>query len=61
MSMRGQLISEEYKNMVWVKDKNGKEYACYASDLKNLRKGEDLSPEEREKCLDLSEVLGDTW
>ena len=61
MSMRGEIISEEYKSMVFVHDKNGKEYACYAGDLKNFKKGEDLSEDERAKCTDISQVLGDSW
>ena len=44
-----------------LKDKNGKEYACYAEDLKNIKKGEDLSEDERAKCTDISLVLGDSW
>lgn len=58
MSMRGELISKEYKSMVFVHDKEGREYACYAKDI---RKGEDLSEEERAKCTDLNHVLGDSW
>lgn len=61
MSMRGEIISEEYKKMVFVHDKNGKEYACYAGDLKNFKKGEDLTENERAKCMDISQVLGDSW
>ena len=61
MSMRGEKISEEYQRMVFIQDKNGKEYACYIEDLKNLKKKEDLTPEEREKCMDISLVLGDSW
>ena len=61
MSMRGEIISKEYQIMVFVHDKDGKEYACYASDLNNLKKGEDLTDHEREKCTDLSLVLGDSW
>ena len=61
MSMRGELISEEYKKMVWIKDNEGKEYACYAEDLKSLKRKEDLTDEERENCLDMSQVLGDSW
>lgn len=61
MSMRGEIISEEYKKMVFVHDKNGKEYACYADDLKSFKKSEDLTEEERAKCTDLSTVLGDSW
>ncbi|MFW2367963.1 MAG: hypothetical protein ACN4GW_16215 [Desulforhopalus sp.] len=61
MSMRGEKISEEYQKMVWVRDKDGKEYACYINDLKSIKKKEDLTDEEKEKCLDLSLVLGDSW
>ncbi len=61
MSMRGEKISEEYQKMVWVRDKEGKEYACYINDLKSIKKKEDLTDEEKEKCLDLSLVLGDSW
>ena len=61
MSMRGEIISKEYQSMVFVHDKNGKEYACYADDLKNHKRGEDLSDQERKKCTDLSLVLGDSW
>jgi transcriptional antiterminator Rof (Rho-off) len=59
--MRGEIISKEYHKMVFVHDKDGKEYACYAGDLKNIKKSEDLTDEEREKCTDLSTVLGDSW
>lgn len=61
MSMRGEKISEEYQRMVFIQDKDGKEYACYIEDLKNLKKKEDLTPEEKEKCMDISLVLGDSW
>lgn len=61
MSMRGEIISEEYKKMVFVHDKAGKEYACYIGDVKNFKKSEDLTDEERAKCTDVSTVLGDSW
>lgn len=61
MSMRGDIISKEYQKMVWVRDKDGKEYACYIDDLKNITKKEDLTDEEKEKCLDISQVLGPNW
>lgn len=62
MSMRGEIISEEYKKMVWVHDKQGKQYACYAADLEgNIRSKKDLTEEEKERCLDLSTVVGDSW
>ena len=61
MSMRGEIISDEYKKMVFVHDKNGKEYACYVDDLKSFKKGEDLTESERAECMDISLVLGDSW
>ena len=61
MSMRGEIISKEYQKMVFVHDKDGKEYACYAGDLKNFKKSEDLTDDERAKCTDLSTVLSDSW
>ncbi len=56
--MRGEIISKEYQNMVWVKDENGKDFACYSHDIKN---SDQLTNEEKSKCLDTSQVLGDSW
>ncbi len=61
MSMRGQLISKEYNSMTFVSDKNGKQYACYLKDLKGDPSNRELSDEERRKCLDISQVAGDSW
>lgn len=62
MSMRGEIISKEYQKMVWIHDKEGKQYACYAKDLEGkLKKEVDLTEEERKNCLDVSAILGDSW
>lgn len=62
MSMRGDVISEEYKKMVWVHDREGKEYACYVDDLKGkIKSKEQLTDEEMKNCLDLNTVVGDSW
>ena len=58
MSMRGELISEEYQKMVWGRDDNGGEYVCYAKDLKNP---DHVSENEKEHCLDTSLVMGPNW
>jgi hypothetical protein len=58
MSMRGEIISKEYQSMVWVKDNDGKEYACYLDDLKDKDK---LTEEEKAKCVNVSDMLGDSW
>ncbi len=61
MSMRGEIISKEYQSMVFVNDQNGKEYACYATDLQNYKTGAGLTDNEKESCTDLSLILGDSW
>lgn len=58
MSMRGDLISKEYQKMVFVKDDNGKEYVCYLKDLKDRNS---LTDEEKARCLDASQIVGDSW
>ena len=58
MSMRGNIISEEYQNMVWVRDDNGGEYVCYAKDLESQ---DHVSENEKEHCLDASLVMGANW
>ena len=58
MSMRGNIISKEYQNMVFVRDDKGAEYVCYAKDLKDPQH---VSDSEKEHCLDSSQVLGPNW
>ena len=58
MSMRGQIISEEYNKMVWVRDDSGGEFVCYANDLNTP---DHVSEDEKEKCLDTSQILGPNW
>ena len=59
--MKGEIISQEFQHMVWVHDKNGKEYACRIEDARNVRKKEDLTRDEQRQCMDLNSVLGDSW
>jgi hypothetical protein len=47
-----------YESMVWVRDKDGKEYACYLKDVKGVKKKEDLTEEEKAKCVDVSTIVG---
>ena len=45
--------------MVWIRDIDGKEYACYLDDVKGrIQKKEDLTEEEKAKCLDVSQIVG---
>ena len=61
MSMRGELISKEYQRMVFIDDVDGKEYSCYYKDVRNFDKNKGLSKKQKEKCTDLSLILGDSW
>ncbi len=61
MSMRGEIVSKEYQNIIVVNDKDGKEYSCYADDFKDFNRENGLSSRQKERCLDTSLVLGDTW
>lgn len=58
MSMRGNLISKEYQRMIWVRDESGKEFACYAEDVKDVK---NINDQEKSHCLDISQVIGDSW
>ncbi len=61
MSMRGEIISKEYQKMIFVHDKDGKEYSCYAEDVKGFDPKDGLTQGQKDRCTDLSLVLGDTW
>ncbi|HHB76549.1 MAG TPA: hypothetical protein ENK84_08400 [Desulfobulbus sp.] len=46
-------------NLVWVRDKDGKEYACSVEALKgNIKTKEELTDEEKESCMDVSTIVG---
>lgn len=48
-----------FGNMVWVRDKDGKEYACEANALRgNIAAKEELSADERAGCVDVSTFIG---
>jgi hypothetical protein len=47
-----------YESMVWIRDKDGKEYACYVKDIAGVKNKEDLTEEEKEKCMDVSQLIG---
>jgi hypothetical protein len=48
-----------YESLVWIRDKDGKEYACTAAALKgNLKTRDELSEEEMKSCMDVSQLVG---
>ncbi len=44
-----------YESMVWISDKDGKQYACYLKDVKNK---DELTDEEKAKCMDVNCLVG---
>ncbi len=48
-----------YESIVWIKDKDGAEYACYLDDIKgNIDFKEELDEEEKSRCLNVSQLVG---
>jgi hypothetical protein len=47
-----------YESIVWINDRNGREFACYGNDTKNIEHFEEIPDELREKCLDINSILG---
>ena len=57
--MTDEIRTGGYESMVWIRDKDGKEYACYLDALKgNIKEKDQLTEEERANCLDVSEIVG---
>lgn len=44
-----------YESLVWITDKDGKEYVCSLHDIRNEH---ELNEEEREKCMDVNLLVG---
>lgn len=57
-AMRGEIISREYQRIEWVRGEDGKEYACYRDDGQT---DGTKAADQRSDCLDLSQVIGDSW
>ena len=57
--MATQDIQGGFGNLVWVRDKDGKEYACPVESIKgNIKTKEELSEEEKSNCMDVSYIVG---
>jgi hypothetical protein len=44
-----------YESMVWVQDKEGKQFSCYLGGIKDP---ENLSEEEKAKCMNVNALIG---
>jgi len=52
----------DYPDFVWLHDRDGAEYACPAHVLKgNLKTRQELTKQQREKCIDLSQAVDPFW
>ena len=47
-----------YESMVWINDRNGREFACYINDVNRFEHFEELPENLREKCLDVNMLIG---
>lgn len=48
-----------FGDLVWIRDKDGKEYACSVEALKgNIKTKEELTEEEKKNCMDVSTIVG---
>jgi hypothetical protein len=47
-----------YESMVWINDRNGREFACYINDVNRFEHFEELPENLREKCLDVNTLIG---
>jgi len=56
--MRGRIISREYQKIEWVRGEDGKEYACYT---REGEQGEAAKGDQHQNCVDLNQVVGDSW
>ena len=44
-----------YESIEWIRDEDGKEYACYLEDINDK---EHLTDEDKAKCLDVNNLIG---
>ncbi len=48
-----------YESLVWIRDKDGKEYACPIDAFtRNINAIEELSEAERAQCMDVNLLVG---
>jgi len=59
ITLAGDIMKSGYESIVWIKDKNGNEYACYLDDFKEkIGSIKDLTEDEKAQCLDVNQLVG---
>ena len=57
--MRDPSRSGGYESLVWIRDKDGKEYACPIDAIKgNVKEISELSEAEKAQCMDVNLLVG---
>lgn len=46
-----------YESLIWINDKNGKEYVC-SLDNDDNRTFDQLTEEEKRQCADVNQIVG---
>lgn len=57
INRRGQMKSG-YQELVWVRDRKGKEYVCNLSSEDVGKSFEQLSDEKQNRCSDVNQIVG---
>lgn len=57
-NLRIYVMKSGYEQLIWVKDKRGKEYVCSLDDLAINKSFEQLSQEEKMRCSDVNQIVG---
>ena len=47
-----------YESIVWLNDEEGREYACYLEDVKDLENGVNISEDIKKRCLNVNDLIG---
>jgi len=56
---KGGVDMPDYSDYVFIYDKKGNEYACPMKNIKGqIIKADKLTKEQKEKCLNMAEVIG---
>jgi hypothetical protein len=57
-NQRGEIMKSGYESLIWINDRDGKEYVCSLGNLEGKRSFEELSEEERGSCTDVNVLVG---
>jgi hypothetical protein len=44
-----------YESMVWVQDREGRQFSCYLDDIKNSA---EITEEEKARCMNVNNLIG---